>query len=145
MYRVVLDPYIMLRGLLNRRGPCARLLFDYSDRYRAVFSEGTIRAIRMLVLHPFLVAAFPHLAHFSQSRLAQAFLPARLVQVESEPEVSIFVTTARAAQADFLVSEDPTLLANQATLGVPVIDARAFLSLLDPDFFPSQTGQEREE
>ena len=135
MYRVVLDPFVMLRGLLNRRSPCARLLSDYSDRYRAVFSEDTIRAIQLLLVHPILIAAFPRLARLSQSHLAQAFLAAECIPVERESDTSVFVAAARAAKVDFLVSEDPALLADQASVGVPVLDSRAFLSLLDPDRF----------
>jgi len=138
MYRVVLDPFVMLRGLLNRRSPCACLLSDYSDRYRAVFSEDTIRAIRLLLVHPILIAAFPRLPRLGQSHLAQAFLAAERVPVERESDTSVFVAAARAAKVDFLVSEDPALLADQAAVGVPVLDSRAFLSLLDPDRFSCQ-------
>jgi predicted nucleic acid-binding protein len=135
MYRVVLDPFVMLRGLLNRYSPSARLLFDYSDRYRAVFSDETLRVMRILLLHPFLVAAFPRLADVSQSRLSTALLPAERVRLAEGHTGSVFIATAQAAHVDFLVSEDPALLENHASLGLQILDAAGFLTLLDPGLF----------
>jgi len=145
MYRVVLDPVVILRGLLNPHSPCRRLLFDYAERYQAVFSDDTVRAIRFLVVHPILIVAIPPLAGVSQTRLSQVFLQASRVHVPPEPGVSVFVAAARAARADFLVCEDRRLLEQREQLGVPVIQARPFLALLDPDLFspdPDDTPSE---
>ena len=145
MYRVVLDPVVVLRGLLNPHSPCRRLLFDYAERYQAIFSDDTVRAIRLLLVHPILVALIPPLAGVSPTRLSQVFLQAARVHVPPEPGVSAFVAAARAARADFLVCQDRRLLERREQLGVPVIQARSFLALLDPDLFsagPEDTPSE---
>ena len=135
MYKVVLDPVVMLRGLLNPHSLCGPLFFDYADRYRAVFSDETVRATRVLLAHPIFLLAFPRLAKISPTRLSQVFLAAERVPIEPEPDVSVFVTTARVAQADYLICEDKLLWLTQGSFGVPAIRCQAFLSLLDPDRF----------
>ncbi len=141
MYRVVLDPVIMLRGLLNPHSACRLLLFDCADRYRAIFSDETIRLIHVLVLHPILVVCLPSLAKINHSRLARILLRAERVPTPAE-QGNAFVAVARTAQADYLVCEDHVLFARRDQLGVPVINAATFLSLLDPGliFDPEPVG-----
>ena len=142
MYRIVLDPVTLLRGLLNPHSPCRLLLFDYADRYHALFSDETVRVVRILVLHPILVVGLPSLVKINHSRLTRILLRAERVSIPAEHDDNLFVAVARAAQADYLVCEDRNLLARRDQLGVPVIDAATFLSLLDPDriFDPEPVG-----
>ena len=144
MYRVVLDPVVMLRGLLNRASPCRYLLSDYADHYRAIFSNETVGAIRVLLAHPLLTVAFPPLSGLNVSSLAQTFLCAERVQLPRDPGDSVFVAVARVAQADFLVCEDRRLLARRDCLGVPVIQTCPFLALLDPDRFRAYSDDTQE-
>jgi predicted nucleic acid-binding protein len=135
MLRVVLDPVVMLRGLLNPHSPCRRLLFDYADRYRAVFSDNTLRLLRLLFLHPLIVARLPLLVKISPSRLARLFQYAERVRVPTEPDVSSCIALARAARADYVICEDQVLLSQCQEQSIPVLNTRAFLALLDPDLF----------
>ena len=135
MLRVVLDPVVMLRGLLNPYSLCGRLLFEYADRYRAVFSDNTLRVLRLLLLHPVIVVRLPALVKISPSRLARLFQCAERVRVPTEPDVNLHVALARAARADYLICEDQTLLSQCQDHGIPVLNTRAFLALLDPDLF----------
>ncbi len=133
MLRVVLDPVVMLRGLLNPHSLCRRLLFDYADRYCAVFSDNTLRLLRLLLLHPFIAGRLPLLVKISPSKLARLFQYAERVHVPTEPDVSVHIALARAARADYLICEDQTLLSQCQDHGIPVLNTRAFLALLDPD------------
>jgi predicted nucleic acid-binding protein len=135
MLRVVLDPVVMLRGLLNPHSLCSRLLSDHAERYCAIFSDDTIRALRFLLLHPFIVGRFPLLVEISPSKLARLFQYADRVRVPTEPEGSVFIALARAARADYLICEDEVLLSECHRQGIPVLNAHAFLTLLDPDLF----------
>jgi len=133
MLRVVLDPVVMLRGLLNPHSLCRYLLFDYADRYCAVFSDNTLRLLRLLLLHPFIAGRLPLLVKISPSRLARLLQYAETVRVPTEPDVNLYIALARAARADYLVCEDQGLLSACQEHGIPVLDTRAFLALLDPD------------
>ena len=135
MLRVVLDPVVMLRGLLNPHSLCGRLLSDYSGRYRAVFSDDTVKTLRFLLVHPFLAGRFPSLLEIRPSRLAHIFQYAERVRVPTEPETSVFITLARSARADYLICEDHPLLSECRARGIPVLDTSAFLAMLDPDLY----------
>lgn len=97
MLRVVLDPVVMLRGLLNPHSLCSRLLFDYADRYCAVFSDNTLRLLRLLLLHPLIVCRLPLLVKISPSKLARLLQYAERVRVPTEPDVNLYIALARAA------------------------------------------------
>jgi len=135
MLHVVLDPVVMLRALINPHSPCGKLLSDYADRYRAVFSDDAIRALRYLVLHPFLAHRFPSLVEISPSRLGRLFQYADRVRVPAEPDAGIFISLSRAARVDYVICEDQVLLSECQSRGIPVLDTRGFLALLDPDLF----------
>ena len=135
MLRVVLDPAVMLRGLLNPHSPCRRLLFDYADRYRAVFSDNTLRLLRLLLLHPLIVVRLPLLVKISPSKLARLFQYAERVRVPIDPDVGVHIALARAARADYVICEDQNLLSQCQDHSIPVLNTRAFLALLDPDLF----------
>jgi predicted nucleic acid-binding protein len=135
MLRVVLDPVVMLRGLLNPHSVCRRLLSDYADRYRAIFSDNTLSLLRILLVHPFITGRLPALAKISPSRLARLLQYAEQVRVPTEPGVNVYIVLARAARADYLICEDQVLLSHCQDHGIPVLNTRAFLALLDPDLF----------
>ncbi len=144
MYRVVFDPIVMLRGLLNPASPCRYLLSAYADQYRAIFSDETIGVVRVLLDHPLLTVAFPPLTKLNVSSLTQTFLCAERVQLPHDFDDNVFVAVARVAQADFLICEDRWLLARRDRLGVPVIQTYPFLALLDPDRFGAYSDDSQE-
>jgi predicted nucleic acid-binding protein len=133
MLHVVLDPVVMLRGLINPHSLCRHLLFDYADRYCAVFSDKTLALLRILLVHPFIAVRLPLLVKISPSRLTRLLQYAERVRVPTDPDVDVYIALARAARADYLVCEDQVLLSACQEHGIPVLDSRAFLALLDPD------------
>lgn len=139
MYRVVFDPIVMLRGLLNPHSICGLLFFEYADRYRVLFSDDTVRAVQYLIYHPFVVMAIVNLTKIRPARVARILLRAQRVSIPDDfavPHESIFVTLARAARADYFVCADPKYLDKRDQLGVPVLDVASFLSLVEPNGLP---------
>ena len=131
MRRVVLDLNVMLRGLLNPHSLCGALLHDYSDRYRAIFSAETLVMLNGFLIHPALVQAFPRLAHVSQRQLKSILLFAERVSLPQDHGLDISVATARAARADYLITESPGILPACQNQGIPTLNTRDFLALLD--------------
>ena len=100
-----------------------------------MFSDDTVKALRFLFVHPFLAGRFPLLLEIPPSKLARVFQYAERVRVPTEPEVSAYIALVRSARADYLICEDHELLSECQTRGIPVLDARAFLAMLDPDLY----------
>jgi predicted nucleic acid-binding protein len=135
MYRVVLDPIVMLRGLLNPHSICGDLLFEYADRYRAFFSNATVTIMRLLIYHPVVVIAFRQLIHTSSTQVERILLRAQRVRIPPGSPSNMFVAVACAAHADYVICEDEVIRAKCMEQNIPVLDSRSFLSLLAPERF----------
>ena len=133
MYRIVLGPATFLKGMLNPHSICTYLLFEYADRYRAIFSDKTARAFSLFVLHPLIIIRFPHISKLSLTRLDRILLRAERVRVPAGLDSNMFIAVARAAQADYLVCQDPELQEKCNQLGVPTLTPTAFIDLIAPD------------
>ena len=130
MYRVVLDAVILLRGLVNPHSICGMLLSEYTHRYQVIFSEETRKALVLLPFHPLLLAKYPHLSKTDPRQAGRLIARAEKVHVQPDHSDNIFIAAAIAAKADYLVCEDPALLALRGRSKIPIIDARAFVTLL---------------
>jgi predicted nucleic acid-binding protein len=130
MYRVVLDPIVILRGLINPYSICGTLLSDYAARYKAIFSAETGQALVFLPFHPMLIARFPRLAHLDPRQAGRLLARAEKVQIDHAVHPNVVVATAIAAQADYLICEDAQLLAAREKIPVPILSAAAFVALL---------------
>jgi hypothetical protein len=133
MYHVVLDPITMLRGLLNPHSICGDLLFEYADRYRAFFSDDTVGALCTLIYNPVVVIALRQLTQTSSTQVLRILLRAQRVRIPQAAPSNIFVAVACAAHADYVICEDNVIRAKCMELNIPVLDSRAFLSLLAPE------------
>lgn len=131
MVRVVLDPVVVLRGLLNPHSICSSLLSEYAYHFKVVVSEEIIRALILLCYHPTLTARYPRLAKVDPPHVARLFLRAEKANLPADRDGNIFVATAIAAKVDYLVCEDQALLALRQKIKVPIIDTRAFIMLLE--------------
>jgi predicted nucleic acid-binding protein len=131
MLRVVLDPVVVLRGLLNPHSICSRLLSEYAYNFKVVVSEEIIRALILLCYHPTLIAKYRRLSKVEPTHAARLFLRAEKASLPADRDGNIFVATAIAAKVDYLVCEDQALLALRQKVKVPIIDTRAFIMLLE--------------
>jgi len=138
MLRVVFDTVIFVRALLNPKSRCGRLLFQYSDRYEIIVSQATARELLEVIERPAITAKYKSVAALDRQRMIDLLAQAETVELTTIPAVvrdpkdDIFVATAIAGHADYLVSEDKDLLALGDLGGVRVVDAQAFIALFEP-------------
>jgi putative PIN family toxin of toxin-antitoxin system len=140
MVRVVFDTVVFVRGLINPRGRWGRLLFDEADRYHLILSPAIIKEIVEVIHRPALTRRFRPLTGDEVERILAVLTRATIVEPAAIPAVSpdakddIFLATARAGGADYLVSADKDLLVLGDYEGITIITAQALLDLLEqPD------------
>ncbi len=137
MVRVVLDTVIFVRALINPKSNCGRLLNEHSRRFQVVVSEPAVRELLEVIRRPELTARYRGLAEVNMRRVIDLLSQAESVQVTGVPAIGrdpkddIFVATALAGRADYIVSEDKDLLVLGDTAGVPVVDAQTFIGLFE--------------
>lgn len=139
MLRVVFDTVIFVRALINPYGPFGRLVFEYRDRYQLIASAPVLRELIDVVHRPELTRKFRSLAGVDVAAVLRVIDEAESVPIGEIPAVSrdqkddVFLATARAAGADYLVSEDNDLLVLGAYQGTEIVTAAAFLRILDAE------------
>ena len=139
MCRVVFDTVILVRALINPVGLWGRLVFDRAEQYELVISAAIVREALEVLQRPNIVSRARGDRQTSFTRLAHILNAATSVDVTEVPAVSrdpkddVFLATARAAAADYLVSEDQDLLVLGAHHGTEIMTAAAFLRILDAE------------
>jgi uncharacterized protein len=142
MPNVVFDTMVFVRGLINPRSVWGRLLFRMNDRYVLIFSQPLVIELMDVLRRPEVYSKFRTLPGLDLRRVLQIVGEAAWIDVEDVPLVSRdpkddkFLATARAAGADYLVSEDEDLLVLRQHEGIPIVRAAYFLSLLEADNAP---------
>ncbi len=137
MLRVVFDTVIFVRALLNPKSRCGRLLFQYFDRYKIIVSQATVRELLQVIERSEIIAKYKSVASLDRQRMIDLLAQAETVELTTIPAVvrdpkdDIFVATAIAGDADYLVSEDKDLLTLGDRLGVRIVDAQTFIALLE--------------
>ncbi|MDP9366078.1 MAG: putative toxin-antitoxin system toxin component, PIN family [Chloroflexota bacterium] len=139
MIRVVFDTVVFVRALLNRRGLWARLVFERAGEYRLVVSSPVVREALGVLRRPELARRFSTLpgrdpaavlavlAEADQAEVGAAPIP----RVARDPNDDVFLATARAGGAAYIVTEDDDLLVLGMYEGIRIVDAAAFLRVLD--------------
>ena len=131
MLRVVLDPIVLLRGLLNPHSICSSLFSEYAHHFKVVVPKQITRVLILLCYHPILVARYPDLSEIDPRHAGRLLLRAEKVDLQADRHSNIFLATAIAAKADYLVCEDQALLALRQKVEIPIIDTRTFVMLLE--------------
>jgi uncharacterized protein len=138
MLRVVIDTVVFVRALINPRNRCGRLFSEHSSRFQMVVSEPIVREVLEVLRRPELAVKYRGLGEMNIRRIIDLVSQAESVPVTEVPAVGrdlkddIFVATALAGRADYLVSEDNDLLVLGDTLGIPIVDAKTFMGLFEP-------------
>lgn len=137
MPRVVFDTVVFVRSLINPHGMWGRLVFAHSNQYRLFVSQPVLLEILEVLHRPELTGKFRSLAGLDRTRVLDLLGYAEAVDVPTIPSVSRdpkddkFLATAEAAAADYLVTEDDDLLVLGEYRGVKIVNARAFLRVLE--------------
>lgn len=135
---MVFDTVVFVRGLLNPRGSCGRLIFDHAERYTLCVSTPASAELAAVIDRPSLARKIAAVGGRNPAYVLQMLARARTVAlpdpvpaVSRDPNDDVFLATAVAAQADYLVSEDNDLLVLSEHAGTRILSAAAFLRVLD--------------
>lgn len=135
--RAVLDTVVFVRSLINHRSRWGRLVFEHGGDYQLVVSEPVVVEIVQVLRRPELVALFQTLPGRDPAAvlalLADAEtvdLPATFPRVSRDPKDDMFLATAKAGDAGYVVSEDRDRLDLDEYEGIRIVTAEAFLQML---------------
>jgi len=134
--KAVIDTQIFLRAAINLNSLPAKIVFDLRANYQLVISEATLVEVRDVLNRPKIRAKFPHLTDTIVERIMGVLSAADMVkptEVESasrDPKDDIFLACAKAAEAQYIVSEDNDLLVLNPYEGIQIVNALQFLDVL---------------
>lgn len=136
MLRVVLDTVVLVRGLINPYGVWGRLVFDRAGDYRLVVSPPLLAEYLEVISRPELTRKFRSLAGHRRDLLdllsqAEIVTFDALPTFERDPNDAHVLATALHGAVDYLISADNDLLDLDTYEGIPVLNAPAFLRLLE--------------
>lgn len=137
MRRVVFDTVVFVRALINPRSHWGRLLFENSLQYRLFVSQQILIEILEVLQRPKMTAKFHTLFDRDIKRVLQIISQAEVVEISDIPKVSRdvkddkFLATAKAANADYLISADRDLLDLKEYQGIKIITAEDFLNTIE--------------
>lgn len=137
MVRAVLDTVVFIRCLLNPASRWGTLVFDHRDRYRLIVSEPVVEEIVEVLDRPVLAQKFRFVVGRNTEAVLAVLAEAEVARIGDVPPISRdpkddkFIATARAARADYLVSEDADLLVLREYEGTRIVNAATFLHLLE--------------
>ena len=136
MPKVVFDTVVFVRTLINPHNYCGRAVFEHSAGYRLFLSAPIVREILEVLHREELTRRFRRLAGLDLARIIELLGAAEIVEVPSvakvsrDPKDDIFLATAIAADADYLVSEDEDLLVLGEHHGIKIVTCSVFLDML---------------
>lgn len=136
MYRVVLDTVVLVRGLINPYGIWGQLVFNRSGQYQLVISPPLLTEYLEVIARPELTRKFKHLPDHMRDLLdllsqAEIVIFSDLPSFERDPNDAHILATAMYGSVDYLVSADNDLLDLHEYAGIPILNAAAFLHLLE--------------
>jgi uncharacterized protein len=133
----VLDTVIFVRCLLNPGSVWGRVVFEHRASYRLNVSGTILAEIYDVLERPAVARKFRFVAGADKQAVLDILGAARTVAVTDIPPVSrdpgddMVLATAKAAGANYLVTEDEDLLVLGEYEGVKIVDAATFLRLLE--------------
>lgn len=139
MLRVVIDTVVFVRSLINPYGRWGALIFEYADEYRLFVSEPVLVEILEVLARPELTRKFRSLRGLNRKKVLDLLAQANVVElptifsVSRDPKDDKFLATARAAKAQYLVSEDRDLLDLGEYEEVKIVNALQFLRILEEE------------
>lgn len=137
MHKVILDTVVFVRALINPRSIWGRVIFEYFSEYHLIVSEDLVIEVLEVLRRPEITAKFRSIQGRDMNRILEIISEAEVVGISPIPKISrdikddIFLATAKAANVDYLVSEDWDLLTLVEYEGTQIINAETFLQILE--------------
>jgi putative PIN family toxin of toxin-antitoxin system len=134
--KAVLDTQLFLRATINRRSLPAKIIFDLAAHFQLITSNAIIAEITDVLNRQVLRNKFKTLTDETVREMLKAVSEAEIVNPTEVPAVGrdskddIFLACAKAAEAQYLVSEDKDLLVLHPYEGIQIINALDFLNVL---------------
>jgi uncharacterized protein len=134
--RIVIDTVVLVRGLINPKSYCGRLVFDHFDEYKLVVSSETIAEYLSVIQRPELQRKYRESSTRSidvvVDKIASATIvePVDVPRVCRDPSDDKFLAAALVGNAEFIVSEDRDLLDLGSHEGIEICTVEAFLRQL---------------
>jgi putative PIN family toxin of toxin-antitoxin system len=140
MPNVVFDTVVFVRSLINPHSIWGNLVYTYKAKYTLYLSIPVIKEIVEVIERPKLKQKYHTTQEHGIRQLLQILFHANVVDIETIPTASRdikddkFLATAKAAKADYLVSEDQDLLTLKEYEGTQIVNAETFLKVLERIF-----------
>ena len=135
--RIVVDTVVFVRALINPYNFCGRVLLTNSPNYQLFISQQIMVEALNVLSRPRIVRQFQTLPRVNMARALAILHEATIVDVAEirpvcrDPNDDMFLATALAARADYLVTEDKDLLVLGDFEGTMIIDCAAFLRIIE--------------
>lgn len=135
--KVILDTQIYLRAAINPNSVCGRIIFNQLTDYHLYTADELDAEVKRVLKRPAIRLKFPQI---NDTRTAQVMIvleQAEHVQIADiepicrDPKDDIFLACAKAASADYLVSEDNDLLVISQHYSTRIVNVAAFLAALE--------------
>jgi putative PIN family toxin of toxin-antitoxin system len=136
--RVVFDTVVFVRGLINPRGPCGRVIFDHARDFDLIVSPEIAAEYVEVLRRPEIARRFRQSSEGNILRVLDIISEATVVHPMTIPEIcrdpadDKFLAAASESLASFIVTEDHDLLDIQVYRGIQIRTALAFLRGLAP-------------
>ncbi len=137
--RVVFDTVGFVRALINPQSRWGRIVFDHSASYTLILSKPLLVEILAVLRRPELVMLFRTLPGRDPATIlaiVQAGVAVDLRAIPAinrDPKDDKVLATAMTGRADYLVSEDRDLLDMGQYKGVIIINAEAFIGMIEEE------------
>ncbi|MDO8514919.1 MAG: putative toxin-antitoxin system toxin component, PIN family [bacterium] len=136
MTKAVIDTVVFVRSLINPFSRWGELLFFQGSLYKTYASEPVIEEYLEVLHRPEIVKKFKVSEKANLKIILNIIESAIVVKIEEigsvsrDPNDNIFLATAKASKADFLVTEDQDLLVLKEFKGTKIITAIDFLRII---------------
>lgn len=137
--KAVLDTQLFLRAAINLKSLPGKLIFSLRGKYQLVASDAIQAEVRDVLYRPKIRDRFPHLTDEIAEIVLNAFADAQIVEptdvpaISRDPKDDIFLACAKAANANYIVSEDKDLLVLTPYETIQIVNALDFLHVLQSD------------
>ncbi len=137
MPRVVLDTVVFVRALINPKSRSGRLLFEHADRLTIIVSKPTAQEFLEVIHRPELTTRYSRLGKIKLHQVIDLLSKAEAVEMgesliaSRDPQDNIFIATAIAGRAGYLVSEDKDLLVLKQINGTRILNTEEFIAILE--------------
>lgn len=134
--RAVIDTQLFLRATANLNSLPAKIIYDLQNRYELVASDAVIAEVRDVLNRPAIRAKFlkitDELVERALGVLERSLIvsPTETLIVSRDPKDDKFLECAKAADAQFIVSEDKDLLVLNPYESIQIVDALTFFRIL---------------